>query len=431
MMLFLLLSASSAWAQKAPKTGLSPKKLLNAYKRSFSEYNPRILGLEGQRATTRKALQQLKTETDKGLITSIDAAGGNVEKAIEAVTKERTEAANKQFNDRFSKSKGRWFSSGPSGADKQEHEQRLGRLKDVVKFEMEPSEKALKEATDVRSAAAQVAGRWVERWGAGRNGSQGVKAVLEAVGRRLEKTKDPMDRMRRVESVLHAKINDQIAAGRPVFLEHLRTASPQTLVTEIAQLSHTIGRETGGSALRKEVIAEAEGSSNSVTGPLALHGEKVGIFGQVKAEIDAAGGAGHSESSFSIKKYEILKDAQAFNVVVGDPVLQAVPPKGTKLPVEARLILEKALKLSETVTALATRFPGEAEGLERWARQSTITVNLPVRTRSYGPIEYEPKVISLLGVHDAMKTLVDSRIVDAGRVRSLDQVSTDSLVNDL
>jgi hypothetical protein len=203
----------------------------------------------------------------------------------------------------------------------------------------------------------------------------------------------PLNALERFEGALMSRVTQHIVAEHGAFEAHLQTTAPPKLYAEAMQL------------LRDVHELSAERPEEAVGAPL---GGEHAIYVR------------HP----SVLQIRPTRDGSAFNSVYR--MFDGAVETGGKLPVEVRLLLEKAVRASAIAKALGSRSPELAAQLRPLIENAKIVVHLPVgkmlnlrgEDLPYD-VEYTPVTVHVARPAAGMLELVQSGIVDPVRAKML------------
>lgn len=185
-----------------------------------------------------------------------------------------------------------------------------------------------------------------------------VKGVLENLQQQHPDVMRSRSAIAAVETELHKRLDKKFLEGRAAWKQRLQEASPQELYAQAVGLIHLLDDWTARS-IRKEPVASGSFSSSASAG---THG----LF---------SGSTFSSSSSGGFKSSQLVIGAATYEVAI-----RALPPHdmergpsnvGEFTPIEARMIAEIALEVSEIGHALR-RSPEVAATLNNWVENSTV-----------------------------------------------------------
>ena len=209
-----------------------------------------------------------------------------------------------------------------------------------------------------------------------------------------------------LERIAHQRMDRRFLGDRAAFLRQLARETPDALHARAVRLIAALDYLTGGDTMRKELTAVAHLQGK-------IHGDAAGGFvasldrtslpglgtvGDVArtllgGEVTRAAASGGFESGIhgavegSYRQYQLLPASQ-YRIRVAD--LEAIrsgrAAAEDKSVIEARRIVEVALKLSDVLAALDPSSSPKAAALARWASQSTLHIELPTVARDAPPV---------------------------------------------
>jgi hypothetical protein len=192
--------------------------------------------------------------------------------------------------------------------------------------------------------------------------------------------------LERIERVLQARITNQIKNDKAAFEAHLASATPLELHGEAVGLIQDI-RNGSTEEQRRTAVVHANGVADSVGNGTSESRRQVSLGHRTlqssfstrtnSASTEHTGWSSASEQLVDGADYT-LRLASAKVPLVIDHWDHAVKlEERTTLPVEARLVLEKAVRVSEIYGTLVKRDPDLAKNLEPWVTGSQFRILEP------------------------------------------------------
>lgn len=240
----------------------------------------------------------------------------------------------------------------------------------------------------------------------------------KALGAELAKLADhyaavlPNKSIGKFEALLMSRITKQVVEERPAFLAHLATAEPEALHAEALDLIQEIRELSHAETMRSETTLTGSGESASVS---ASSTKVLGGLAYSKQSGSA------SYSHWNLEGKTLLPEGSDYTIALRSSSLPLRKDKWSSqaqettgmLPVEARILLEKALKVSEIFEALGKRAPGLASNIAPWVTQSRFVLQVPRGEGGYGDAYRQHK-----GVHLPENILYDNAIVSMTRPKA-------------
>ncbi len=195
-----------------------------------------------------------------------------------------------------------------------------------------------------------------------------------------------LERARSLEAAAIDKLDRQFVDNRRRFKQALAAKSAQALRDDARQLADGLHYFVGGAEIRREQVAHGEidgAASGSMEASFLRSAMGVSLgaggisFGRDEAH-GAASGSFQASVHGSFEVHALLPQAAQYRVRVADEqaAREGWIQRGDKTKIEARRIAEMALRLSDTLAALAERAPELAPQLHEWARLSQIQFEL-------------------------------------------------------
>jgi hypothetical protein len=247
-----------------------------------------------------------------------------------------------------------------------------------------------------------------------------LEQKLDLVKGRLAKL-DPAERVKRLEAALHARITAQIEHERPEFEKSLADkTNTDELVRSLGEIQEKLAEFSEPVAVQSQKVLKGGGHASS---SFNASMEKKGWFADTKAS--ASGG---SSSSWHLEGSALLDGATQYVVKLKAPGAAG----DGMLPIEARLILEKAAKASQIAAELKKR---EVPGAALW-RNSSVRIELPPIEKydSRGQTEYVDVPALTFQIQRPKRGLIALEkigLVDHARAEMLKQEIAHDLTGDL
>ncbi len=442
LVLFLagLLPAARAGAAAQP----SMKKLMTGYRKSYAVLPARtraaIGKLRGIVGAEREAVQ-----LDAKILADLAGASSREEllaRKQEELTTSLTATARAKQSALARVRLGRMVGRAPKLAEADPAEVARG-LK-AYTAQLDGAARALREidgALDRLPRSIAGAARIDQPYGNARvKDPQALARALYEVGEQYAKS-FPGASVRQLEGLMMSRITQRLVAERPAFETFLRDAPVEQLHAEARDLIQEIRELAPDEQMRSETTLVGHGEST-----------KIGV-GQARA----LGGAAYSrttaiaeQSHWDLTGRTLLPNGGNYTVKLRSsslPLTESMYEGNATtgmLPVEARALLEKAVRLSEVFHVLGKRAPALAASMAPWMEQSRFLIELPEGKYSLEnyqryratvlprQIEYRPAiVVSMTRPGPDLLKLVPAGMIDAERAQMLEKDLDAKLTRDL